>query len=129
MAPHGDPNSTPAVTPPFPGAWFAVGPGVFVEPTQFVVWRRGQPLQPLTPLEWRVLEALGTQRPRVVSRDALLRVAWPDEARDHADLYSLIWRLRYLVETDPHRPRVLVGRRGYGYAWRGAWPPCETNLR
>lgn len=72
---------------------------------------------PLTPSEYRLLEALTAQSGRAFSRDQLLDLldeAGATDAFDRAiDIH--ISRLRAKLETDPRQPRHLITVRGVGY--------------
>jgi two-component system, OmpR family, KDP operon response regulator KdpE len=73
----------------------------------------------LTPLEYRVLEAL-TRHPGLIVRQAqLLREAWgPEKHGDTGSLRVCIKNLRAKIEPDPRRPRYLVTEAGLGYRLR-----------
>jgi two-component system response regulator VicR len=112
------PDSVPADGPP---DVVPLAPGVLLDPARYLVYRTGQAPQPITALEWRVLSTLRARAGHVVPVEGLLDVGWPREDRVREDLYAVVWRLRQLVEEDPHHPEVLVTRRGFGYIWQG--PP------
>ncbi|HKU16346.1 MAG TPA: response regulator [Steroidobacteraceae bacterium] len=71
----------------------------------------------LTPLEYRVLEALARQAGMIVTAKQLIREAWgPD--RQHDDTRTLrvcLKNLRQKLEPDPARPRHIVTEPGLGY--------------
>jgi len=73
----------------------------------------------LTPLEYRVLEAL-TRHPGLIVRQAqLVREAWgPEKLADTGSLRVCIKNLRAKIEPDPRRPRYLVTEAGLGYRLR-----------
>lgn len=73
----------------------------------------------LTPLEFRVLEALSRRRGEPVSRDELVRQAWGGEpSAAGASLSLCIWHLRRKLENDPAHPRLIVTRWGMGYLFQ-----------
>jgi two-component system KDP operon response regulator KdpE len=73
----------------------------------------------LTPLEWRVLEALARNLDLIVTQEQLLREAWgPDRTDDSRRLRVCIKGLRQKLEADPRRPRHLLTEVGVGYRLR-----------
>ena len=107
----GDRRSPPDLVP--------VAPGVLLDTARYQVYRAGQAPVVLTAREWRVLTRLRAHAGQVVSARRLVEAAWPHEDRPLDELYDVIYRLRHLVERDPHHPQVLVTRRGFGYVWQG----------
>jgi len=80
--------------------------------------RGGQEVH-FTPLEYRVLEALGRQSGFIVMQKQLLREVWgPTYVHDSRSLRVCIKNLRSKLEPDPHRPRYLVTEPGLGYRLR-----------
>ena len=78
--------------------------------------RRGEEGVPLTPTEYRLLEALARRQGHAVAENDLVQQVWgasPEEERTSVRRY--IWLLRQKVETDPAHPRWVVTVRGYGY--------------
>ena len=70
----------------------------------------------LTPLEYRVLEALARHAGLVVTHRQLLTEAWgPDRPADTSSLRVCVKNLRDKLEADPHRPRSIVTEAGVGY--------------
>jgi DNA-binding response OmpR family regulator len=71
----------------------------------------------LTDREFQILRYLAEHAGSVVSRDDLLRVVW-----GYADVPvtrtvdNFIFRLRHLIEPDPHHPRYI--RKAYGDGYR-----------
>ena len=72
----------------------------------------------LTPLEFRLLQALTENVGNVLSSDQLLELAWGDNVtagHDRVKLY--IGYLRKKIELDPAAPRLIENVRGYGYRY------------
>ncbi|MEO7963530.1 MAG: response regulator transcription factor [Gemmatimonadaceae bacterium] len=70
----------------------------------------------LTPIEWRVLEALAENAGRAVSAQSLFRNVWEREYGDAAaHLRVRISCLRRKVEPDPTNPRLIITVPGEGY--------------
>ena len=94
-------------------------PGRGLDPDRRLM-RLGGREAPLTPSEYRLLEALTAQPGRAFTRDQLLGLldeAGATEAFDRAiDIH--VSRLRAKLEVDPRQPRHLVTVRGLGYRWQ-----------
>jgi len=74
----------------------------------------------LTPLEFRLLEALVRSSGMIVRQAQLLREVWgPDKSGDARSLRVCMKNLRDKLEPDPHRPRHFVTEVGLGYRFRG----------
>ena len=70
----------------------------------------------LTPLEYRVLEALARSPGAIVKQERLMRDAWgPGQTDDTRSLRVCIRNLRQKLEADPSRPRYLITEVGLGY--------------
>jgi len=70
----------------------------------------------LRPKEFALLEMLLLQQGRVVTRDTLLETVWgPSFYGDPKTLDVHIRRLRAKIEDDPHRPKLILTVRGFGY--------------
>lgn len=70
----------------------------------------------LTPIEWRVLEALAENAGRAMSAQVLFRNVWEREYGDAAaHLRVRISCLRRKVEPDPTNPRLIITVPGEGY--------------
>jgi len=80
--------------------------------------RSGRPLE-ITPQELRLLDALISNRGRVLTRDQLIEAAWghgtaiTDRAVD-----THVFNLRKKIEAVPSRPVFLIGVRGIGYRFQ-----------
>ena len=70
----------------------------------------------LTPLEFRVLDALARNAGMIVTQSQLIREAWgPDRLGDTRGLRSYIKMLRQKLEPDSRQPRYLITEAGVGY--------------
>jgi len=69
----------------------------------------------LTPLEYRILEALGRHPQRIVTQSALLKEVWGPEQCDSRGLRVYIGSLRKKLEPDPSRPKFILTELGIGY--------------
>ena len=101
-----------------------VDQGVFVTGTLRVdhdrheVESRGQPVK-LTPLEYRLLQALIRHADKVVTRTQLLREVWGEAHVDEAHyLRVYMSALRRKLEEDPARPQMLLTEPNVGYRLR-----------
>jgi len=75
----------------------------------------------LTPLEFRVLEALARQAGMIVRQAQLIREVWgPGHLQDSRGLRVCIRNLRSKLERDPHRPAHILTEAGLGYRLRTA---------
>jgi two-component system, OmpR family, KDP operon response regulator KdpE len=73
----------------------------------------------LTPLEYRVLEALARQAGLIVTPNQLIKEVWgPDRSDDTRSLRACLKNLRQKLEPDPSRPRYIVTEVGLGYRLR-----------
>jgi two-component system, OmpR family, KDP operon response regulator KdpE len=73
----------------------------------------------LTPLEYRVLEALARRTGGVVMQNQLIREVWgPDRQDDSRSLRVCVKNLRHKIEPDPRRPQYLITEAGLGYRLR-----------
>ena len=88
---------------------------VRVDRAQRRVLRGGEPLH-LTPIEYRLLLALGERPERVLTHRHLLQALWgPSHAGDTHVLRVHMGNLRRKIEPDPARPRYLRTETGVGY--------------
>jgi two-component system KDP operon response regulator KdpE len=78
--------------------------------------RRKGEIIPLTPTEFRLLEALANREGDAVSENELIREVW-DEFRQEetAAVRRYIWMLRQKFEENPSEPQWILTVRGYGY--------------
>ncbi|HET9755817.1 MAG TPA: response regulator transcription factor [Candidatus Limnocylindrales bacterium] len=79
--------------------------------------RRGDQVVDLTPVEFRLLEAILAADGRVLSRDQLLDAVYGHEAAEILDrtIDVHIRRLRDKLDDDPEAPRYVQTVRGVGY--------------
>lgn len=88
---------------------------VQVDRAQRRVLKGGEPLH-LTPLEYRLLLALGEWPERVLTHRHLLQALWgPSHADDTHVLRVHMGNLRRKIEPDPAQPRFLRTETGVGY--------------
>ncbi len=86
-----------------------------VRPASFEACRDGEAL-PVTPVEFRLLEAFATAPGRVLTREHLVDRVWDDgEVADKRAVDSYVRRLRKKIEADPSHPRRIQTVRGFGY--------------
>ena len=79
------------------------------------VWSDGV-LVRLTPLEYRLLEALIRRAGQVATHAQLLTEVWgPGQAEQSHYLRIYMAQLRYKLEADPSRPRYFLTEPGVGY--------------
>ena len=70
----------------------------------------------LTPIEYRLLEALVRSAGKVMTHQQLLREVWGAEhAGDNHYVRIYMAQLRHKLEPDPARPRYLLTETGIGY--------------
>ncbi len=70
----------------------------------------------LTPIEYRLLEALVQNAGRVMTHQQLLREVWgPQHTEDNHYIRIYMAQLRHKLEKDPARPRFLLTETGVGY--------------
>ena len=65
--------------------------------------------------EFELLKYLWDHQNQNVSRDALLKEVWQQEATTTRTIDNFIVRLRQKLETDPDNPRVILTVHGIGY--------------
>ena len=81
----------------------------------------GRTRQPLTGRELKLLEAFVAHPDEVLSRDALLNVAWGVEyAGGTRTLDQHVAQLRKKIEPEPESPTVILTVYGVGYRYRAA---------
>ncbi len=85
--------------------------------------RSGQDEVHLTPLEYRVLEALARQAGMIVTPNQLIKEVWgPDRSDDTRNLRVCLKNLRQKIEPNPSRPHFIVTEAGLGYRLRVSDP-------
>jgi len=78
------------------------------------VFLEGSPIR-LTPVEFRILEHLLVNCPRVLSRESLAQAAFPAEPVPGTDVESHIKNLRRKLGDKAASPRFIRCRKGFGY--------------
>jgi DNA-binding response OmpR family regulator len=82
--------------------------------------RRGGSATPLTPLEFRLLQAFVRARGRILTRAQLITEAWgPNTFVSDRVVDNHIGSLRKKIEPDATEPRYLLNIRGLGYRFDG----------
>lgn len=94
---------------------YAFGP-FRLDPAQRLLLRDGQPV-PLTPKAFDILLALVENRGRVLEKDELMRLVWPDTVVEESNLTQHIFTLRRVLGEGPndHRYIATVPRHGYRF--------------
>jgi two-component system KDP operon response regulator KdpE len=91
-----------------------------------LVTRRGESV-PLTPTEYRLLEALALRIGKVVPHRVLLSAVWGDEFVDDTHYLRIyVGYLRRKLEDRPAVPRYLLNEWGTGYRL-AQLPPVDAN--
>src|SRR5689334_2389592 len=87
-----------------------------VDPVRRLLWRHGV-VVPLSGKTFDLLLALLAHRDRVVDKDALLGLVWPDAVVQENNLVRHISSLRRALgqRLDQHDPIVTVSGRGYRF--------------
>src|SRR5512136_3453040 len=82
--------------------------------------RRGDRTTPLTPIEFRLLQAFIRARGRILTREQLITDAWgPNTFVSDRVVDNHIGSLRKKIEPDATAPRYLRNIRGLGYRFDG----------
>jgi two-component system KDP operon response regulator KdpE len=103
-----------------------VGPLV-IDVDRRSVTRNGERVS-LTPIEFRLVEALARNAGRACSHRDLLQAVWGADFEDCAHYLRLyIGYLRQKLEENPRRPRTILTEWGYGYRLVEA-QPAEVRL-
>ena len=78
--------------------------------------REGQPIA-VPPKAYDILVALVENRERLVERDELMQLVWPDVAVEEANLTQNVFTLRKILGDDQTAPRYIetLPRRGYRF--------------
>jgi TolB-like protein/DNA-binding winged helix-turn-helix (wHTH) protein/Flp pilus assembly protein TadD len=78
--------------------------------------REGQPIA-VPPKAYDILVALVENRERLVERDELMQLVWPDVAVEEANLTQNVFTLRKILGDDQTSPRFIetLPRRGYRF--------------
>jgi two-component system KDP operon response regulator KdpE len=79
----------------------------------------GGELVHLTPIEYRLLEAMTTHPGKLLTHGWLLQTVWgPGYAKESHYLRVYIQQLRRKLGDDPGRPRFILTESGLGYRWK-----------
>ena len=106
--------------------------GLFrVDAGRRLLLRRGEPV-PLTPKAFEILLILIQNRNRVIEKDELMKLVWPDTAVEENNLTRNISSLRKALEERPNEHRYIVTIPGRGYQFAADVPTTtervESNL-
>jgi DNA-binding winged helix-turn-helix (wHTH) protein/tetratricopeptide (TPR) repeat protein len=87
-----------------------------VDPGKRLLLRDGQPVA-LTAKAFDTLLALIENRGRVLEKDELMRLVWPDTVVEESNLSQNVFTLRRVLGEQPHEHRYIatVPRRGYQF--------------
>jgi len=101
--------------------------GVFeVDIARRLLLRRGDPVM-LTPKAFEILLVLIQNRERVVRKDELMKVVWPDAVVEENNLTRNISSLRKALGEGPGENRFIVTVPGRGYQFAGEIPAAPTD--
>ena len=96
-----------------------LGPDLSLVLQRHEAWVAGRRL-PLSPIEVRLLTALGAEPGRIVRTEHLVARGWGDVTAHETFLWVAVRRLRQKIEADPDHPVYLVTERGVGYRLKRA---------
>ena len=78
----------------------------------------------LTPIEWRLVEALVRRPGRLVTQRQLLQIVWGPAYGDESNYLRVhMTHVRRKLEPDPARPRYFHTEAGLGYRYE---PPPDA---
>jgi len=70
----------------------------------------------ISPKEFELINLLAQQPGCVVKTEDMIKVIWPKNNRaTKADVHQYLYMLRKKIETNPHKPKLLVTVKGFGY--------------
>jgi two-component system KDP operon response regulator KdpE len=99
--------------------WLFQHNGLMIDWRSCDVFVEGEPVA-LTGTEYRLLRYLVEHRGWVLSHDQILSEVWgPEYAGERERVKLYVWYLRQKLEDDPRHPRLIVTKRGLGYAFAG----------
>ena len=87
---------------------------IVLDMEKFQVFVKGE-LVDLTPIEFRLLEALVRRQGKVASEKDLMLEVWGGTRSDPALIRRYILMLRKKIEHDPANPVLILTTRGFGY--------------
>ncbi len=91
--------------------------GLEVDLARQLVRREGERV-PLTPTQYRVLEAMVTNPGKLLTHHWLLQRVWgPGYGRESEYLRTYVRQLRQKLSDDPTHPRWIATEPGLGYRW------------
>lgn len=96
----------------------SVPSGIWIDRDAGDVWIAGEPIAPLTELEFRLLCLLHERLDKLTDKFQIVETVWGVNYLDEVDdarIEKLVSRLRAKVEPDPSTPRYIVTVRGRGY--------------
>ncbi len=96
-----------------------IGPDLSLVLQRHEAWVAGRRL-PLSPIEVRLLTALGAEPGRIVRAEHLVARGWGDITAHELFPWVAVRRLRQKIEADPDHPVYLVTERGVGYRLKRA---------
>jgi two-component system, OmpR family, KDP operon response regulator KdpE len=86
----------------------------------------GSPVR-LTPIEWRIVEALVRHSGRLISQQQLLTEVWgPGYEQETSYLRVHLSHIRHKLEPDPSRPRYFHTEPGMGYRFETDQPDANA---
>ena len=75
----------------------------------------GIPLE-ISPKEFQFIEILAQKPNCVVTVEDIIKKVWPENKRaTSADVHQYVYILRNKLEDNPHKPKLLVTVKGFGY--------------
>ena len=83
-----------------------------------IVWVDSRRIENIPLLEFKLLEYLDRRRGQVCRRDQIARYLYPEQMLAGVSanaLYSVVKRLRKLVEGNPRKPTIILTVRGVGF--------------
>jgi DNA-binding response OmpR family regulator len=92
--------------------------GLRIDADAGTVWVGGEPAEPLTDLEYRLLLLLYGRIGKICDKFQIVETVWGQEYLGEVDdsrIEKLISRLRSKLEPDPSQPRFIATVRGRGY--------------
>src|ERR1700751_6056843 len=103
--------------------------GLFrVDAGRRLLLRRGEPV-PLTPKAFEILLILIQNWNRVIEKDELMKLVWPDTAVEENNLTRNISSLRKALEERPNEHRYIVTIPGRGYQFAADVPTTTEGAQ
>ncbi|MGD8584919.1 MAG: response regulator transcription factor [Chloroflexota bacterium] len=96
-----------------------------LDPLRHKVWRQGELIASLTPLETRLLEVLMRNSDQVIPADLLIDNVWGPAGGDKVMLKQLVYRLRHKINANATLPGYLETVTGVGYSFVTSTPALE----